>query len=191
MSYLAPYGERSKVQIFGREPAFWVGFIEALLAIVLSWNMLGLTSDMIGGIMAVVVALSGVYVAYVTRDTMLGVLVGLAKSVIICLAAFQVNLTEAQTTSVIALVSLLGSAFNRSQTAPAIRPSFADPTLPAEEVPVPVDPVPVAGGHAAPVGDPARYDTRDQRGAGEARFIILVAVGVIVGFIIWTLLTRL
>lgn len=187
MSNLAPYGERSKVQVFGREPAFWTGLIEAVLAILLSWSLFGLSSDMVAGIMAVVVALSGVYVAYVTRDTMLGVLVGLAKAVIICLAAFQVHLTDAQTTSVIALVSLVGSAFNRAQTAPALRPGWRDPTLPAEEVPVPVDPVPVAGGHRA-VGDPARYD---QRGAGEARFIGLVAVGVLLALVVWALLTRL
>ena len=41
------------VRIFGREPAFYVGVIEAALALILSWNVLGLTSNMVGGIMAV------------------------------------------------------------------------------------------------------------------------------------------
>ena len=133
-------------RLFGREPAFWVGLIEAALALVLSFNLWGLTTDMIGGIMAVVTALTGVYVAYVTRDTMLGVLVGLSKAVIICLAAFQVTLTEGQTVAIIGLVTLLGGAFNRSSTAPAITGSFTDPT-PAAETPVVVE---RKGAHAAP-----------------------------------------
>ena len=164
--------DRASVKVFGREPAFWVGVIEALLGILLSWHVLGLGVEQIGGIMAVVVALSGVYVAYVTRDTMLGVLVGFAKAVIICMAAFQVHLTEAQITSVIALVTILGGAFNRTQTEVALRPSFRDPTLPTEAVPVPVDPV----------------TTRNEVGAGEARLVGLVVLGVLIALIVWAVL---
>lgn len=126
------------MKLFGREPAFWVGFIEAALALLLSWNVFGLTANMIGGIMAVVVALAGVYTAYVTRDTMLGVLVGLTKAIIICMAAFNYQLTEQQTVSVIAFVTILAGGFQRTQTAPALHPSFADPTLPSQEVAEPV-----------------------------------------------------
>lgn len=165
------------VRIFGREPAFYVGVIEAALALILSWNVLGLTSNMVGGIMAVVVALSGVYVAYVTRDTMLGVLVGLAKAIIICMATFQITLTEPQITSVIAMVTILGGAFNRSQTAPAAFPSFRDPTPPET----------YADAGVAPA--PGRTTLRhDERGAGDARLFLIVAAAVAVVLLLFLLL---
>ncbi len=150
---------QGSARLFGREPAFWVGVIEAVLALVLSFNALGLDAQEIGGIMAVVVALSGVYVAYVTRDTMLGVLVGLAKAIIIGMAAFQVDLTEAQTTSVIAIVAIFGGAFNRSQTGPALYGSFSDPT-PAEETPVVVQQETTAYGASVEVGHGGDGSTR-------------------------------
>lgn len=102
--------------VFGHEPAFWVGLVEAALAMVLSFNFLGLTPEGIGAIMAVVTAAAGFYTAFVTRATLLAVGVGLAKSVLVLGATFGLALTENQTTGVIALVTLGLGAFNRTQT---------------------------------------------------------------------------
>lgn len=119
-----PDTEKPKALLFGREPAFWVGLIEAGLAVLLSWNITGLSADQIGGIMAVVVAFAGLYTAYVTKDTMLGMVVGLAKATFILLATFQINLTENQTTTAIALITVLAGAYNRTQTGVAIHPTL-------------------------------------------------------------------
>src|SRR4051812_37237425 len=74
------------VKIFGREPAVWIGVIEGFLALLLSWDEVGdafdLTNERVGAIMAVVVAGLALYVAAVTSDTMLGVVVGLGKAVL-------------------------------------------------------------------------------------------------------------
>lgn len=132
--------DRPKVQVFGREPAFWIGVIEAALAMLLSWNALPFNGDQIGGIMAVVVAGLGVYTAYVTRDTMLGVLIGLTKALFILGAAFGLHFTENQTASLIALITIVAGGWQRTQTAVSLRPSFRDPSLPAEAIPEPVTP---------------------------------------------------
>jgi len=101
--------------IFGREPAFWIGLLEACLVMVLSFNQLGLTQATIGAIMAVVTGALGFYTAYVTKQTLLGVGVGLAKSVLVLGTTFGLALTENQTAAIISVVTLGLGAFNRTQ----------------------------------------------------------------------------
>lgn len=105
--------------IFGREPAFYVGLIEACLAIVLSFHLWGLNADTEGVIMAAVVAVFGFYTALVTKATLLGVGTGLAKAVLALFVTFGVHLSEANQTAIIALAVFILGAFNRTQTEPA------------------------------------------------------------------------
>ena len=112
------------MKIFGREPAFWAGVIEALLALLLAWHQFDLTAENVAAIMAVVVAVFGVYTAWVTRDTMLGVLVGLSKAIIALLAAYKLELSVDQVASVIAFVTIVGGVIQRTQTAPLLNPTF-------------------------------------------------------------------
>lgn len=112
------------MKIFGREPAFWIGVLEAVLALVLSWHKFGLTGENVGAIMAVVVAAFSVYTAWVTRDTMLGVLVGFVKALIALAAAFKFELSVDQVAAVIALTTIIAGGFNRTQTAVLKNPTF-------------------------------------------------------------------
>lgn len=115
-------------KLFGREPAFYAGLLEAALATLLSFGMLGFigidNAEGIAVVMAVVQGLIGVYVAYVTKDTLLGVGVALLKSSVALLAYYHYSLSEMQLTTLIALLTLLLGSFQRTQTSPAIVPSF-------------------------------------------------------------------
>ena len=63
-----------------RAPAAWVGLLEGALALLLAFGIGSLTTERVGLIVAAVAAGFGVLTAYATRDTMLGVIVGLAKA---------------------------------------------------------------------------------------------------------------
>lgn len=112
----------SNVSIFGREPAFYVGLVEAVLVMALSFNFLGLTADTIAVIMAVVTGLLGFYTAYVTRQTLLGVGTGLAKSLVALGVAFGLHVTENQQAAIIALAVFILGAYQRTQATPVPKP---------------------------------------------------------------------
>ena len=104
--------------IFGREPAFYVGLVEAALAIALSFKFLGLTIDTEGVIMAAVVAILGFYTAWVTHQTLLGVGTGLAKALMALFVTFHMHLTDTQQTAIIAFFVFVLGAFQRTQSTP-------------------------------------------------------------------------
>jgi hypothetical protein len=68
--------------------------------------------------MAVVTALASVYTAWATKDTMLGVVVGLGKAVLALAVGFGLNLSPEQTAATIALITMGAGFFNRTQTYP-------------------------------------------------------------------------
>lgn len=103
--------------IFGREPAAWIGLIEAVATILMAFAI-GIDQTTFGPIMAVVTAAFGVYSALVTRDTALGAIVGLTKSALVLAAVYGATLTDQQTGAVIALVTVVVGFFQRTQTSP-------------------------------------------------------------------------
>lgn len=112
------------MKLFGREPAAWVGLIEAALVLTVALGWVSITSDQTALIMAVVVSAFGVLTAYLTQDTMLGVLVGLTKAVIALVIGFGLTLTPELTAAIIAFVTIAVSFFQRTQTSPADIPSL-------------------------------------------------------------------
>ena len=103
--------------IFGREPAAFVGLIEAVLTVLLAFQ-LGISQASFGPWVAVVTALGGVYTAWATRDTLLGVIVGLVKSTLVLAAVYGLTLSDAQTGALVALTTVVVSFFQRTQTSP-------------------------------------------------------------------------
>jgi hypothetical protein len=90
----------SKVTIFGREPSVWVGLIESGLAALTAFGIgqwAGLTQETYGTWVVLIAALSGFLTAFLTKDTMLGVTLGLAKAVIAFIAIYGLSLTDQQT----------------------------------------------------------------------------------------------
>lgn len=116
------------MKIFGKNPAFWLGVIQALLAFLMTINQvasaLRLTDEKIGLIMAVLFAVLGVYEAWVVRDTMLAALTAAAKALIALLTAYGLHLSADQTAALLGLVALIGGAFIRDRTSPLVVPSF-------------------------------------------------------------------
>lgn len=114
--------------IFGKQPAFWLGVIQAVLAFVLTLHQvadqLHLTDERVGAIMAALFALLGLYEAWAVRDTMLAALTAAAKALIALFAAYRLELTVDQTAALLGLVALIGGAFIRDRTSPLASPSF-------------------------------------------------------------------
>lgn len=113
-----------KVLIFGREPAVLSGVVEALLALLLSLNLFGLTPNDISLWMAGVTAALGLYTAYVTKQTVLGGAVGFAKAVLILAVAYGLPLNENQTIAVISFVTVTLGFVLRPQTGVVVSPNF-------------------------------------------------------------------
>lgn len=121
------------VLILGREPAAFVGLIEAVLATLMAFAI-GISQDTFGPIMAVVTAAFGVYTAWATKDTLLGVVVGFVKAVLVLAAVYGLTLTDAQTGAVTALVTVVLGFYQRTQTSPI----STAPSIPAGVTPVEV-----------------------------------------------------
>lgn len=107
----------STPSIFGREPAAWVGLVEAVLTILLAFAI-GVTQETYGPILAVVTAALGVYTALVTRDRALGAIVGFVKATLVLAAVYGLTLTDGQTAAIVALVTVVAGFFQRTQTSP-------------------------------------------------------------------------
>jgi hypothetical protein len=136
-------------RIFGREPAAWSGLIQAVLALALSLDMFALSNERVGLIMAVVSAVFGVYTAWVTASTMLGVIVGLANAAFALAAGYGFKLSTTTTAAAIGLVTVAVGFFQRTQTSPPRSPltSCLPPRRP--DTAKPAHPSRLSGGGAA------------------------------------------
>lgn len=108
-----------------REPAALVGLASGVLALLLSLDQFSLTNEKVGLIMGVVTALAGVYTAWSTRDTMLGVIVGAVNAAVALVAGYGFELSQDTTAALIAIVTVLVGFYQRTQTAPLAKGSFA------------------------------------------------------------------
>lgn len=124
-----------RVLLGGREPAAWVGLIEALIALLVVFA-LGVTAESAVLIMAVVSALAGLYTAWATRDTALGAILGLAKATISLAAYYGLDLTDAQQGALISALAVFAGFWQRTQTTPVVDPVDPSPTqtVPGQKV---------------------------------------------------------
>lgn len=112
------------MKIFGREPAFYTGFFEAVLVLLLSLHTFDLTAEKIALIMAVVTTVLGFYTAWVTKDTLLGVGIGATKAILALAVAYKLNLSADTVAAIIGVVTVALGSYQRTQTAPVIKPNF-------------------------------------------------------------------
>lgn len=120
------------MRIFGREPAALVGVLEGVLALLLSFGLFDLTQDRVGAIVAAVAALFGLLTAYLTKDTLLGVAVGLAKALLVLGATYGLHVSTEQNGAILAVITVLIGFWQRGQTSPAVVPSFSDDPAPPQ-----------------------------------------------------------
>lgn len=107
----------SNFKIFGREPAFYVGVVEAALALFLTFGWFALDQKEVGAIVAVVSAALAFVTAYATKTTAFSALVGLAKSALVVAVTFGAPLTDAQTGAAIAFITIVAGGYLRDRTA--------------------------------------------------------------------------
>lgn len=116
------------MKIFGREPAAYIGLIEGVLALLLAWsytsNVLGLTNETVGLIMAVVTAAFGLITAFYTKDVQLAIVLGFVKAATALAVGYGLDLTVEQTAAIITFTTVAFGLFNRQQTSPAKTPSM-------------------------------------------------------------------
>ncbi|WP_191564708.1 hypothetical protein [Janibacter melonis] len=147
MTYDPKHDAPRAATILGREPAAWVGLIEATIALLVVFA-LGVTTESAVLIMAAVSAAAGIYTAWATKDTALGAILGLAKAVISLTAYYGLQLTPEQQGALMAIIPVVFGLFQRTQTAPV-----GDPIDPSPDQVVPVeqpDPTPRDDGPTPP-----------------------------------------
>lgn len=110
--------------IFGRHPAVWIGLIQAFLVFAsnqwLHWN-----DAQIMGLVAVLVIIGDLFVAGFTKDTVLGVLVGLTKALIAAAALFGFDLPSGFAADLITLLTTLVAFLQMNATSPLRKFSLA------------------------------------------------------------------
>lgn len=120
----------STVKIFGREPVVIVNTIEAVLACLIAFRALDFIgirgAEELAIVMAVVSTALGLYVAYVTGETLLGALTGFIKAGLALAAVYGFNLTAEETAGLLTAVTFVLALWHRTQTSPAIYPSFRE-----------------------------------------------------------------
>lgn len=128
------------VKIFGREPAVLLGLVGSAIAlfVALFGARLSLDGDFTAVAMAVVSAALGFYSAWATKDTLLGVSVGLVKALISLGLYFGLDMSVELQASVMLFVEALVGFWQRTQTSPVADPVDPSPTQVAAS-PVTVD----------------------------------------------------
>ena len=117
------------IRVFGREPAVFLGLAEATLAlfVVLAGAPLGLDANFTVVALAVVSAGVGLYSAWATEETLLGVGTGLTKALIGLSLYFGLDLSLETQATVVAFTAAAIGFWQRTQTSPVVdRAAFLD-----------------------------------------------------------------
>jgi hypothetical protein len=112
------------VKIFGREPAALVGVVQAALWVAVVFG-LGVTDQQSLLLVAAAAAVLDMVAAWGTRDTMLGLVVGTSKALLAVAVGFGLDWSPDQQAAILALASVVVSLFQRTQTVPLEKGSFA------------------------------------------------------------------
>jgi hypothetical protein len=101
------------MKIFGKEPAFFVGVIEAVILVLVTF---GLPHDAAAVIATLTVAVGGVLTAIAAKDTLLAALVSLVKAVIVLVVFLGYDISDESTAAIIGLLTLILGGYLRTQT---------------------------------------------------------------------------
>lgn len=115
-------------KIFDRDPVIYVGAIQALLVMLLSFGALdwvGLSSqDQLMIVVALLTAAGAVITAYKTGRTLLAPIVELFKCGVAVAAIYGFHISTEQTGTVIAFIMMLAAFFHQSQVSPLVKGTF-------------------------------------------------------------------
>ena len=117
--------------VFGKEPAAWVGLVQAVLAAVVIFG-LPLTTEQSGLIVAFVNAVLGAYLALKVRPIMVAAVVAVVQTALPLLVAFGLPLTDQQQGVLLTLTGVILTTF-------LVRPQATPVKYPADELVVEVE----------------------------------------------------
>ena len=120
------------MKLFGREPAFWLGVLQATLGALLVFNVFGLNPDHSTLLQAASAAVFGLVAAFFTKQVNLAVAVGAAQAVLAALVGFGLNLGPDQTAAIIGALQFILAGFLRQNTEPAVDPGLNSEPLSTE-----------------------------------------------------------
>lgn len=102
------------MKIFGREPAWWIGILAAILMFASNW--LPLTNDQQSIIIAVVNAVFGLVTAWaVSAEKALPAVVGLVQAVFALFLGFGLDVPANLQTGIMALITAISAGYVRTQ----------------------------------------------------------------------------
>ena len=124
----------------GGEPVSITTLLQVFLAAMVAWGWFDLTDERAALVMAVAAAAVGVYRAWVTRDSILSVTLGLVGAVIALGAGYGYALSENTVALITAAVSVLIGFVQRQWTYPTASATFSNAPQPryGTESPLPV-----------------------------------------------------
>jgi hypothetical protein len=103
------------MRIFGKEPAFYVGVLEAVIACALTF---GLSQEAAVVILTLVVAVGGFLTALAAKDTLLAALVSVVKALAVLVVFLGYDWSDQKTAGIIAVVTVVAGGWLRTQTSP-------------------------------------------------------------------------
>jgi uncharacterized membrane protein YgaE (UPF0421/DUF939 family) len=106
----------SNFKIFGQEPAAFVGVVQAVLTMLLSFGVLGLTPETNGVILAAVSASLGLVAAYATRTTLYTALLGFVQAVLVLAVTFGLRLDDMQQGAILSTLAVVAGLYLRDKT---------------------------------------------------------------------------
>jgi hypothetical protein len=111
----------SKVRIFGREPAVWLAVAAAALKLVGAF-WAGFTPEQQSWCNAVLAAAMGLAVAIIAHDGIVAAVLGLAQALLSLAVGYGLDWTADQQAVVMAFVTMVAGAFNRTQVTAPVPP---------------------------------------------------------------------
>jgi hypothetical protein len=140
--------EGKQMKIFGKEPAYVVGVIEAVVVVLVTF---GLPQDVAVVITTIVVAVGGVLTAIAAKDTLLAAMVGLVKAIAVLVVFLGYHWSDANTAAIIGVITIVASGWLRTQTS-----STDTPLLSSASNEIPAGAILGRGARQADVVDPRR-----------------------------------
>jgi hypothetical protein len=127
------------MKIFGYEPAAWAGALQALLGVLVVFNVFGLTADLSTLVQAAAGAVFALVTAFFTKKVNLAVVTGAAQALLALLVGFGLDevrgvlLSDPALQAVLITLLQLGLAgFLRQNTEPAEEPAWRSEPLHSE-----------------------------------------------------------
>lgn len=114
----------NKYLIFGREPAVVAGALQAAI-LVFATLLFNLSDNQAGAVALVAIGVLDLYVAFATKDTLLGVAVGLVKATVAAALTFGYSVDPNTLALVVGVVTSLLGLVQRTQTTPVAQESVA------------------------------------------------------------------